>query len=273
MDKCLPNHRLFADPLALQMLEFVGKLMGMSLRAKLTLPFSFPSLVWKLLLGEEATIEDLRDVDSMAASQIDQLSAYLDLRDDGGDLEMLFNQKYTSVTPLYFTFTGSDGHEEELVPHGSTLRVTFHNLRSYCNALLLKQLHQFDEGIRAMVKGLHVVVPMHALFLFSWHEVEVLVAGQAIFNIPLWKANTESTLTLSPLVVELFWKVIESLTSKEQEGFVRFAWGRSRLPNTAAEFVVKMKLGPAGSRGAKLPIAHVSYNHASMHANSLSLNV
>jgi len=47
MDKYLPNPTC-VSPLSIQMFEFVGKLMGVSLRAKATLPFSFPSLVWKV---------------------------------------------------------------------------------------------------------------------------------------------------------------------------------------------------------------------------------
>ena len=47
MDKYLPNPSC-VSPLSIQMFEFVGKLMGVSLRAKATLPFSFPSLVWKV---------------------------------------------------------------------------------------------------------------------------------------------------------------------------------------------------------------------------------
>lgn len=39
VDKSLPNARLAGCPLAGEMLEFVGKLMGMSLRAHLCLPF------------------------------------------------------------------------------------------------------------------------------------------------------------------------------------------------------------------------------------------
>ena len=34
------------------MYEFVGKLMGVSARAKLTLPFDFPAIVWKQIVGQ-----------------------------------------------------------------------------------------------------------------------------------------------------------------------------------------------------------------------------
>lgn len=38
------------------------------------------------------------------------------------------------------------------------------------------------------------------------------------------------------VTVQLFWKVLASLSQEEQSGFVRFAWGRSRLPPKHAWF-------------------------------------
>jgi len=259
MDSFLPNHRLFNDSLSIQMLEFVGKLMGMSLRAKLTLPFSFPSILWKLLIGEQVGIGDLYDIDPDTARHIDHLMSFLDSSQNIDSSKASFDEKYGEGSEFYFCFINGDGVEEGLIENGHSVQVTFSNLQAYCDALLWIKLHMYDKGIKAMAKGLDEVVPLFSVCLFSWRELEILVAGQAVFNIPLWQANTECLPTLSPLVVELFWKVMEKLTSKEQEGFVRFAWGRSRLPNTAEEFVVKMKLGPAGSADAKLPIAHTCF--------------
>ena len=48
---------------------------------------------------------------------------------------------------------------------------------------------------------------------------------------------------------------MKSFTPKEQSGFVRFAWGRSRLP-AAKDFTTKMKL-TVGS--GKLPVAHTCF--------------
>jgi hypothetical protein len=61
MDAYLPNPAA-ASPLAMQMFEFVGKLMGVSLRTKATLPFNFPSFVWKALLGLDLDWGDLEVV-------------------------------------------------------------------------------------------------------------------------------------------------------------------------------------------------------------------
>ena len=38
------------------------------------------------------------------------------------------------------------------------------------------------------------------------------------------------------VTIQLFWKVLASLSQEEQSGFVRFAWGRSRLPPKHAWF-------------------------------------
>jgi hypothetical protein len=70
------------------------------------------------------------------------------------------------------------------------------------------------------------------------------------------KANTEVT-GLSSSIVNLFWKVMESLTKEEQRGFIRFAWGRSRLPSKSEDFTMKMRLTSGGR--AALPVSHTCF--------------
>lgn len=219
--------------------------------------------MWKSLISEDLAADDLRDIDSDAACHLDQLGAYFCPTASERELTELrcsFEKKYNDKqgSSLYFTFVDGDGCEEELILNGRSTRVTFDSLPRYYEALLTRQLHRYDKGLAAMTRGLSEVVPLRALCLLSWRDLETLVSGHAVFDIPLWKANTETLSTLSPRVVALFWKVMEGLSPEEHEGFVRFAWGRSRLPSSAEEFVVKMKLGPTGSKDAKLPIAHVS---------------
>lgn len=48
-EKFVPNPQ-HSSPLALSMLRFVGRLMGLSLRTRLCLPFQLPGLIWKRLL-------------------------------------------------------------------------------------------------------------------------------------------------------------------------------------------------------------------------------
>ncbi len=56
------------------MFEFVGKLIGISLRTRNPLPFSFPSLMWKALVGEAVNKADLGDIDAICISNLKELS-------------------------------------------------------------------------------------------------------------------------------------------------------------------------------------------------------
>ena len=76
-DKFLPNPR-HSSPLAMQMFEFVGKLMGISIRTKALLPFEFAPLVWKLLAGEKLTQEDLESVDLQLTERLRKIAAGVD---------------------------------------------------------------------------------------------------------------------------------------------------------------------------------------------------
>ena len=248
-DKYLPNPR-HAGPLGLQMFEFIGRLMGMSLRAKLCLPFEFPSLVWKKIVGDAVNKDDLRGVDGITCSLLDSvMGCQTDDPEDEDSFECKFGDK------LRFVFTASDGAEKELFKGGKSKVVTFDTRQQFCDLVLKARLEEFDLQINSIARGLGDVVPIRILQLFSWQQLEILIAGIPTFDIALWKSRTEYQ-GLNAKTIELFWNVIESLSPQDQSGFVRFAWGRSRLPG-AKEFTVKMKLSPGGP--ARLPVAHTCF--------------
>ena len=249
MDKYVPNPSQ-SGPMAMSMFEFVGKLMGLSLRAKLALPFEFPSLLWRQVVGETVSIVDLMAVDALTSRLLEAMR-YCER--DGVDSQESFSAKYGDK--LRFVCAGSDGVERELCRNGRDKRVTFSNRLEYCDAMLTVRLGEGQNQISAIARGLAAVVPMRLLQLFSWQQLEVLVAGDPTVDIELWKSKTEAV-GVSAKTLALFWKVMSSLTPKEQAGFVRFAWGRSRLP-PAKEFTTKMKLTPAGRE--KLPVAHTCF--------------
>jgi hypothetical protein len=250
MEKYIPNPR-HTSPLALQMYEFIGKLMGMSLRTKLLLPFDFPPIIWKGLVGEPLQKDDLWAIDAVTCSFLETLRNCAD--DDVTDQES-FAVKYNDSN-LRFSYTGSDGIERDLERGGSTRIVTFENRLEYCSQVEKARLTEFDVPVARMASGLGQVVPMEALQLFSWQQLEVLIAGSPTFDIELWKKHTSAS-GISARNLGYFWKVIESLSPRDQAGFIRFAWGRSRLPS-AKFFTTKMKLTSAGR--ARLPVAHTCF--------------
>ena len=248
MEKYIPNPS-FTDPLSIQMFEFIGRLMGMSLRVKLCLPFEFPSLIWKKLVGEEAALEDLLGVDAISCRLLTEIR---NCDNDGVHDDVSFNMKYGGK--LKFVYIRSDGVEEELESGSKDRVVRYSNRIQYCDMVEKAKLTEFDHQILAIERGMAEVTPMRYLKLFSWQQIETLVAGSPLFDFNLWKLKTEAS-GLSAKTVDLFWKVMASLTSKEQSGFIRFAWGRSRLP-PPKDSNTKMKLNFGQGR---LPVAHTCF--------------
>lgn len=248
-EKYLPNPA-HTGIIEIQMLEFIGRLMGGSMRAKLCLPFEFPPIVWKRLVGDEINDEDLLSFDAITYRQIVEIR---DCDKNGISDQDLFEEKFEEK--IYFCCHGCDGLEHELIPGGKSIAVNFANRADYYSKVVFFRLHEFDVHIAAIRRGLEDVVPIHLLQLFSWQQTEFLVAGNPAFDIALWKSRTDSE-GVSSKTSSLFWKVMETLTPKELSGFVRFAWGRSRLPPEKL-FSTKMKLTDGGR--ASLPVSHTCF--------------
>jgi hypothetical protein len=71
-DKWVP-HPGATGPLALEQFAFLGRLMGLAARTQQYLELGFPSLVWKQLVGQRLTREDLEGVDALLVRGMDSL--------------------------------------------------------------------------------------------------------------------------------------------------------------------------------------------------------
>eukprot|EP00940_MAST-03C_sp_MAST-3C-sp2_P003148 g3148.t1 len=250
-DKYVPNPNA-TSPRAISYFEFLGKMMGISLRVQLCLPFAFPSLVWKRLGGQSVSAQE--DLESMDSMTLQQLTAIRECDADGITDDASFAEHYS----LRYVYEGSDGKKRELVPGGSDLVVTYTNREDYCDRVVRARLGEFDAQVAAMSRGLSCIVPMRALELFTWEELETLICGSPKVPMKLWQRKT----TYSGFsgkddpTVKLFWKVMHSLSEEDRCGFIRFAWGRSRLPPEHA-WTQDFRLTRASSRG--LPMAHTCF--------------
>ena len=59
-------------------------------------------------------------------------------------------------------------------------------------------------------------------------------------------------------VVQRFWRVMNELTDKDRSQFLRFTWGRSKLPKTD-NWSRPFKLTYSGAGDEMLPIAHTCF--------------
>jgi len=251
MDKYIPNPRS-SSPLAIQMLEFVGKLMGISLRTKATLPFNFPSFVWKGVLGQPLNATDLEGTD---AYLVQSLNALTDAKMTAIDFDLVYGGEVT------FTTTSSNGDTVDLLPGGERVAVTYERRHEYVDLVYAYRLHELDRQVAAMRRGLGCVVPLRLLQLFTWQQAEELVAGKPDVDLEDLKRHTEyrGFRPTDPAIV-YFWRAMESLNMDERSQFIRFVWGRSRLPLKGRPWPQTFKIQRQGGVGDEtLPVTHTCF--------------
>lgn len=98
--------------------------------------------------------------------------------------------------------------------------------------------------------------------MYRWDELEEMVCGKPEIDVKLLESIAEySSCSASDEHIRLFWQAMEEFTNEERSAFIRFTWGRSRLPLTAAGFSQRFKLQSFDKRPPDnyLPVAHTCF--------------
>jgi hypothetical protein len=253
-DKWIPNP-LSLNSLHLSMYAFVGKLMGIAVRGKHILNLDLPSIVWKQLVGAELSVRDLELIDKHCVNQLEELRGMT----EGTEEERITFEAldYTWTTPA------ADGKTLlDLCPNGRELSVRFDERFEYARKVEAVRLNEFREQVENMRKGMATIIPIQLLSLFTWQELELNVCGKNKIDMQLLRENTryQSGFSDEDEHVQMMWRVLESFSHKQRELFLRFVWGRSRLPLTSVDFQQKfVVLSCAQNNDLVLPISHTCF--------------
>lgn len=134
---------------------------------------------------------------------------------------------------MTFTLTNSNDEIIELIPNGSSIPVTIDSRLRYCDLAIEYRLQEFDDACEAIEEGLTQLIPSRALKLLNWDQLELLVCGNPTVDLEILKSKTEYHNWpggANHPTVKMFWKVLESFSDVYRSLFIRFVWGRSRLP-------------------------------------------
>lgn len=238
----------------LRLFRFLGNVLGIAIRTGEAIDLNLAPPMWKLIAGLALTQADVEEMDvafvrtlrwwrSSDAPQDDAAFAALDL---------------SAQTPT------ASGRLVSLLQEPT---VTRHTCEQFVTSSLQYRLHEFDAQVQAIREGLAVVVPLPTLMLFTGPEVMHLVCGDPQIDIALLKSVTSCKGHMNPDLITWFWEVLEGFTQTQRALFVRFAWGRTRLPRSKADFAAAGvefqiqpldKYSPAHADGA-LPEAYTCF--------------
>ncbi|CAF0859852.1 unnamed protein product [Rotaria sordida] len=245
--------------------RFIGQLMGMAIRRKHYLDLKFPILLWKQLVEEQITMEDIEAIDMQSFTIINEMEKIIK-RNQSIDTDSDINYLFSSImSELRFDIVSSAGQTYELIPGGAEIPITSDNLKQYCAYYCAYRLNEFHRQIEFIRQGLYNIVPSYYLSLFTASSLEEAVCGKGQMDIELLKRNTnyKNASEDSPHI-QRFWKVLSELFDDDQRKlFLIFVWGRSILPSRDEEFTSRFTINPYyisnGEVDKVLPRSHTCF--------------
>ena len=110
---------------------------------------------------------------------------------------------------------------------------------------------------------------------FNWSELEQRVCGNKEITVEALKEITEDG-DRDDQMVKWFWEMFEKFTQDERKSYLKYVWGRSKIPTDCSDMYYKHKLEvkspDEGMDKNGFPIAHTCFFTVDVpHYDSLEL--
>jgi E3 ubiquitin-protein ligase HERC2 len=154
----------------------------------------------------------------------------------------------------------------ELIPNGKSTIVSKARILEYCECLEQFRLNEYNAPLKALRQGLSMIVPAHLFSVLTWQQVEKLVTGTSgRLDLTLLKSQTRySGIKKGSVEMTWFWEIMEELDASMHASFLRFVWGRTRLPLTAAGFTDRFQIDIESRDERRIPTAATCFFKLSM---------
>ncbi len=202
--------------------EFIGKLIGKALYDNITVNLCFNKLIYKLILHEEITFDDLLTIDNPFYSSFKNLKD-MNLKEEGtSDLGLTYSIEQNE--------SNGNIHSFELIQGGKEKKVS--NIDDYINKrinFICCQINIFCEKIR---ESLSEMIPLEIIEKFTSDELELIINGKPFIDIEEWKENTEYGIGYNQYssTIKWFWEIMENLNQQQLSNFLLFSTGSGRVP-------------------------------------------
>ncbi|XP_032886513.1 probable E3 ubiquitin-protein ligase HERC3 [Amblyraja radiata] len=185
--------------------------------------FHFPLALYKKLLNEQPTLDDLKELSPTVGRNLQELLNY-----EGDDLEEIFCMDFTIGADM------ADGSitRHELIPNGKNIPVQSHNRKLFVdkyvdyifNTSVEKHFQAFSEGFR--------YVPLPVVDLFLPDELMALLQGNMLYDWPQLEENASYSLGYTRMdeAIVQFWQMFHELTQEEKKHFLAFLTGCDKVP-------------------------------------------
>jgi len=211
-------------PAHLHMYKYLGGFIAFGILSKAPVPLNLASTVWKQILGEELTLADLDSIDAYSAQVLTDMKNYGSSLSDA-DFEAGVDQNFTTVL--------SNGEEIELCKDGESRKVTKATIDEFIDLVIKARFNEATEQVKAIQSGLDQVFSGN-LGLISYltpDAIEARACGPKEIDMDRLKSiSSYPNCGNDHEIVSRFWRVFEAWTHEERSLYLKFVWGRNRLP-------------------------------------------
>ena len=208
--------------------QFLGRVLGKAVYESILVEPQFCLPLLNQLLGQHNTIDDLKNLDPVYYKHLHSLRNM-----SGEEIESL-DLAFEVSAPS--DGTSSSSHTVELIPGGSSIRVTKDNAVRYVHLVAHRRLNiDTSAQINAMRSGFRDLIPASWVRLFSPYELQKVISGDDLikgFDVNGLKSVMEYGGGFHPSqpIMLWFWEVIEEMTSVQKCKFLKFVTSCSRQP-------------------------------------------
>uniref|UniRef100_A0A8C0K1F9 HECT and RLD domain containing E3 ubiquitin protein ligase 5 n=1 Tax=Canis lupus dingo TaxID=286419 RepID=A0A8C0K1F9_CANLU len=197
---------------------FFGVLCGLSLFNFNVANIPFPLALFKKLLDQTPSLEDLKELSPVLGKSLQTL-----LDDEGDD--------FGEVFLIYFNVHW-DKNDVDLIPNGSGIIVDQTNKRDYVSKYVN---YIFNISVKAVYeefqRGFYKVCDKDIIEFFHPEELKDVVIGNTDYDWETFEKNAhyEEGYDNSHPTIVMFWKALHKLTLEEKKKFLVFLTGTDRI--------------------------------------------
>ena len=207
---------------------FIGQLIVKALLDNITVNICFNKLIYKMILQEEITLNDLVFIDNPLYNSLKNLkeSHLFDNpkknEDSIKDLELYYS--------LEMKDTYNHMHLLELEEKGREKRVF--NLEDFIQKRINFMIGIYEPFIEIIRKTIYSYFPKDVITNFTADEFELILNGRPFIDIEEWKIYTEyrTPYNANHYIIIWFWELVSKLSQEELSNLLLFSTGSGRVP-------------------------------------------
>jgi len=203
--------------------ELVGIVIGLALYNGVILAVNFPRLMYKRLLDEEPTLEDIKLAFPALGKGLEQMLNWTD-----GDVGDIFMRSFQISYEVY-----GQVKTYNLVENGENILVTNENreefVKLYIHHLVIDSISRQFTAFR---RGFYKVCGGYALKMCRAEELELLISGSVELDYEELEKATEydDGYSKDHIVIKNFWEIVHTMTYDQKKKLLMFVTASDRVP-------------------------------------------